>query len=137
MDRQQIIARLKDNELALRARGVTHAALFGSRARGDARQDSDTDILIDIDPQTVVSVYDYVGLKAYIAGLFDGPAWWTARRSIRASGRPRSPTRSMPSRSASAIARLHQSATVFFSPVASSKGWTTKTFATIRSSFTR
>jgi uncharacterized protein len=35
----------------LRARGVTHAALFGSRARGDAREDSDTDIMIEIDPE--------------------------------------------------------------------------------------
>jgi hypothetical protein len=38
MDRQDIIARLRENEAALRARGVTHAALFGSRARGDARR---------------------------------------------------------------------------------------------------
>ena len=50
MDREDIIARLRENEAALRARGVTHAALFGSRARGDAREDSDTDIMIEIDP---------------------------------------------------------------------------------------
>jgi hypothetical protein len=43
MDRQDIIARLRENEAALKARGVAHAALFGSRARGDARPDSDTD----------------------------------------------------------------------------------------------
>jgi len=36
MHRDNIIARLRDNEAALRARGVSHAALFGSRARGDA-----------------------------------------------------------------------------------------------------
>ncbi len=88
MDRQQIIARLKDNEPALRARGVTHAALFGSRARGDARQDSDTDILIDIDPQTVVSVYDYVGLKTYIAGLFGGPVDVVDREALNPRVRP-------------------------------------------------
>ena len=37
MNRQEIIARLRENEAALRARGVVHAALFGSRARGDDR----------------------------------------------------------------------------------------------------
>ena len=51
MDRQQIIARLRENEAALRALGVAHAALFGSRPRGDARPASDTDILVQLDPR--------------------------------------------------------------------------------------
>jgi predicted nucleotidyltransferase len=33
MNREEIIARLRENEAALRERGVAHAALFGSRAR--------------------------------------------------------------------------------------------------------
>jgi predicted nucleotidyltransferase len=33
MNREEIIARLRENEAALRKRGVAHAALFGSRAR--------------------------------------------------------------------------------------------------------
>ena len=63
MNRQAIIARLRENEAALRARGVTHAALFGSRARGDEGPDSDTDIMIEIDPDAPVGVYEYVGIK--------------------------------------------------------------------------
>jgi hypothetical protein len=73
MDRQDIIARLRENEAALRSRGVAHAALFGSRARGDADPGSDTDIMIEIDPTARIGVYEYVGLKEYIASLFDGP----------------------------------------------------------------
>jgi len=72
MDRQEILERLRKNERALRARGVVHAALFGSRARGDDRSGSDTDIMIEVDPEADMSVYDYVGLKRYIASLFDG-----------------------------------------------------------------
>jgi hypothetical protein len=48
MNGQEILARLRENETALRARGVSHAALFGSRARGDNRPDSDTDVLVGI-----------------------------------------------------------------------------------------
>ncbi len=42
MNAQDILARLKEYEAALRARGVLHAALFGSRARGDNRPGSAT-----------------------------------------------------------------------------------------------
>ena len=72
MNREDIITRLRENEAALRARGVAHAALFGSRARGDDRPDSDTDIMVEIDPEAHIGVWGYVGLKDYIATLFDG-----------------------------------------------------------------
>ena len=88
MDREDIIARLRENEAALRVRGVTHAALFGSRARGDARADSDTDIMIEIDPEARIGVWDYVGIKDFIAGLFDGPVDVVKRKTLKASVRP-------------------------------------------------
>jgi predicted nucleotidyltransferase len=70
MNRQDIIARLKACEQDLRARGVSHAALFGSVARGTAGPQSDIDIMIDIDHAAVRDVYTYVGLANYIADLF-------------------------------------------------------------------
>ncbi len=72
MNRHEILAGLRENEAALRARGVSHAALFGSRARGDDRPDSDTDIMVEIDPEAHIGVWDYAGLKEYIASLFEG-----------------------------------------------------------------
>jgi len=50
MNKQEILDRLRENERALRERGVTHAALFGSRARGEERSDSDIDIMVEVDP---------------------------------------------------------------------------------------
>ena len=88
MERQEVLDRLRENEHALRARGVLHAALFGSRARGDHRPGSDTDIVIDIDPAADLSVYDYVGLRRYIANLFDGPVDVVDREGLKPYIRP-------------------------------------------------
>ena len=73
MIQQDAIAILRQHADALRARGVRHAALFGSVARGDNRSDSDIDILLEFDPSACVTIFDYVGLKNYIATLFDEP----------------------------------------------------------------
>jgi predicted nucleotidyltransferase len=70
MNRQEILDRLRENERALRARGVIHAALFGSRARGDDRPDSDIDILVEIEPQANIGLFEYVGIKHYLEDLF-------------------------------------------------------------------
>ena len=83
MDGQEILARLRENETVLRARGVSHAALFGSRARGDNRPDSDIDIMIEVDPEAHVGVWDYVGLKEYISTLFDGPVDVVDREALK------------------------------------------------------
>jgi hypothetical protein len=92
MTRDDIIARLRENEAALRARGVAHAALFGSRARGDARPDSDTDIMVEFDPQARVTVFDYAGLKEYIASLFDGPVDVVNRDGLKPYVKPAATT---------------------------------------------
>jgi predicted nucleotidyltransferase len=88
MNTQEILGRLRENERALRERGVTHAALFGSRARGDDRPDSDIDIMIEIAPDIVQDVYAYVGLKNYIAGLFTEAVDVVDRKALKSYVRP-------------------------------------------------
>lgn len=83
MNREEIIARLRDNEAALRQRGVAHAALFGSRARSEQGPESDTDIMIEIDPDAPVGVWEYAGIKAYIASLLKGPVDVVDREGLK------------------------------------------------------
>jgi uncharacterized protein len=73
MNKQEILDRLRKNESALRVRGVAHAALFGSRARGEDRPDSDIDILVEIAPDFPMDVFQYVGVVHAIEDLFPLP----------------------------------------------------------------
>jgi len=93
MTGQEIIAILRKNEAVLRARGVQHAALFGSYARGgDARPDSDIDIMIEIAPDAERDIYSYVGLKNFIAELFSGPVDVVNREFLKPYVRPAAET---------------------------------------------
>ena len=44
--------------------------------------------MIDIDPDADMSVYDYVGLKNYIASLFGGPVDVVDREGLKPHIRP-------------------------------------------------
>lgn len=83
MNRQDVIDILRRNQDALRARGVLHAALFGSLARGDEHPGSDIDIVIDLAPDLAIDVYQYVGLKNYIEDLFPSPVDVVDRDTIK------------------------------------------------------
>ncbi|HUY95248.1 MAG TPA: nucleotidyltransferase family protein [Terracidiphilus sp.] len=91
MNRDEILCRLREHEGVLRSRGVAHAALFGSRARGDQRPDSDTDILIEFDPTARLTVFDYAGIKTEIAALFEGRVDVVSRDTLKPRLRPRVP----------------------------------------------
>jgi predicted nucleotidyltransferase len=88
MNKQEAIAVLVRNRVALQARGVRHAALFGSVARGEARSDKDLDILIELDPDAKLGVFEYAGLKMYIEGLFPGSVDVVNQEALKAHLRP-------------------------------------------------
>jgi predicted nucleotidyltransferase len=88
MNRDDALATLRRYEGDLRARGIRHAAVFGSVARRTTRPGSDLDIMIDMEPDARLTVFDYVGLKEYIAGLFDVPVDVVSRAGLKPHVRP-------------------------------------------------
>jgi predicted nucleotidyltransferase len=87
MKRDEIIKTLKEADL--RAHGATQAALFGSLARDEQLSDSDIDILVDLDPTIVRTMFDYAGLKDYVVSLFQGPVDVIDREALKPRLRPR------------------------------------------------
>lgn len=88
MKRDAVIARLKEAERQLKARGVSHAALFGSVARGEERPDSDIDIMVEIDPSAQLGVFAYVGLVRSIAEMFPDRVDVSNRAALKYYVRP-------------------------------------------------
>ena len=82
------ISVLKSHEAELRARGVQRAAIFGSVAAGTAARHSDIDVLIDLEPTAQLDVFEYAGLKAFVAGLFEGPVDVVNRTGLKPHIKP-------------------------------------------------
>ena len=53
----------------LRRYGVVRAGIFGSVARGEARPDSDLDLLVEYRPDTTLSLFDLVHLSDELADV--------------------------------------------------------------------
>ena len=61
MDRDQVLAILKERQADLKQRGVKTLAVFGSVARGEASAESDLDVLVELEHP--VGLFDFIRLK--------------------------------------------------------------------------
>ena len=79
----EALAILRAHRAELEARGIRHAALFGSLARGEAGPSSDIDVLIDFEPGLRMGVYQYVGHQQFVSAFFPPPVDVIALRFLR------------------------------------------------------
>jgi uncharacterized protein len=80
--RKDLLAGLRSLRPELEREGVIGLVLFGSRARGDNRLDSDIDVLIDVEEGRKFSLLDLVGVAHSIEDVFGLPANIFMRRSL-------------------------------------------------------
>jgi predicted nucleotidyltransferase len=80
-----IVAKLRSIQPEIKAQGVTRLAVFGSRARGDARTDSDLDILVDATSQGQMPPFDLFKVQH----LIEDATGITTQISIRELLKPR------------------------------------------------
>jgi uncharacterized protein len=66
---EDLVARLRAHAAEIRAQGVVSLDIFGSRARGEARSDSDLDVLIAYEPARPFTLYELVRIERMLEGL--------------------------------------------------------------------
>ena len=81
MKRDDVIAILKEHEAELRELGVEHLYLFGSTARGEAREDSDVDLFFD-HPEGSLGLYQLMDVKDAAARILGQKTEIMTRRSL-------------------------------------------------------
>jgi len=65
----QVLDVLRRHEASLRTRGILHAGVFGSVARGEATATSDVDILVEIDYTTGFGTMDLMEVEERLADM--------------------------------------------------------------------
>jgi predicted nucleotidyltransferase len=83
ISRDQLLAELRALRPQFEREGVTHMVLFGSRARGDHRPDSDVDLLIDVVPGRKFSLVEMAGIANVVEDEIGLMGNVTLRRSAR------------------------------------------------------
>src|SRR5690348_17101719 len=78
---EDAIARLKDHETELRQLGVEHLYLFGSTARGEAREDSDVDLFFDYE-RGKLGLYELMDVKEQTSRILGRKADVMTRDSL-------------------------------------------------------
>jgi predicted nucleotidyltransferase len=89
MTRTEAVRILRAHESALHERGVTRLALFGSLAREEEGEDSDVDVVVDIDPERVFSLIDLADLRLYLCDVFGRDTDVVIRGDLRPKFRDR------------------------------------------------
>ena len=78
---RRVLAHRGELRALLRRHGITNPGIFGSAARGDDREDSDIDLLVDFAPGT--SIIDIIGIQRELRELLGVPVDLVPRNGLK------------------------------------------------------
>ena len=81
MKQKEAIGRLQEHEVELKRLGVQRLYLFGSTARGEAREDSDIDLFFDYE-KGKLGLFELMDVKTYAAQILGCKADIMTRDSL-------------------------------------------------------
>lgn len=73
MKRREALRILSENREEIGRFGVAGLAIFGSVARDEAGPESDVDVLVELDPEARVGLFEFVRLKMRLEELLGCP----------------------------------------------------------------
>ena len=67
---------------------VREMALFGSAARGELRADSDIDVLVELQPNHGLGLFEFDDLQTQLSRVFDRPVDLVSKSGLKPRVRP-------------------------------------------------
>jgi predicted nucleotidyltransferase len=69
MKRESVLKKISENRKLLEAYGINDIRLFGSLARGEARAESDVDLLVEFDQSAHIGMFEFSRLQRELSEL--------------------------------------------------------------------
>ena len=69
MKRESVLKKISENRQLLKAYGIKNIRLFGSLARGEARAESDVDLLVEFESSAHIGMFEFSRLRRELSQL--------------------------------------------------------------------
>jgi predicted nucleotidyltransferase len=73
IQRDEAVRRLESHAQALAQFSAKRLAIFGSVARGEAREESDIDVLVEFEPYARIGLFEFVRLQRFLSDILGCP----------------------------------------------------------------
>ena len=79
----EVLQTLQAQRGRLHPLGVRHLSVFGSTARREARDGSDVDLIVDLDPEREIDIFDLASIAAEVEKLLGRPVDLVRRAALK------------------------------------------------------